>query len=193
MLRDILAIAAIVLDGASCPTGAVVQDYSIDTSRSVLIVRVFKSGIFSAFAHDHEIEAPVAEGDIHLSADPSVTLRVRAGELRVLDPELSTDKRNDVQKTMDGPKVLDIQRFPEISFQSTAVQKKGKEQWIVHGNLALHGQTVPVEVEVTQKEGHYRGSVVLRQRVFGITPVAIAGGTVTVKDEVKIEFDIIMK
>jgi hypothetical protein len=30
----------------------------------------------------------------------------------------------------------------------------------------------------------------LKQRDFGITPVSVAGGTVKVKDQVKIEFDI---
>jgi polyisoprenoid-binding protein YceI len=194
MLRTTLVLAVtIILSGASFCTTAATQDYAIDTAHSILKIRVFKTGVFSAFAHDHEIEAPVAEGEIHLSVDPSVALRVHARELHVLDPELSPSQRDDVQKTMEGSKVLDIKRFPEISFQSIAVQKKNEQHWIVRGNLTLHGQTSPVEVEVVQKDGQYQGSAILRQRVFGITPVAIAGGTVRVKDEVKIEFDIVLK
>lgn len=194
MFRPILAFAAVImLGGASYANRATARDYAIDTAHSVLKVRVFKSGIFSAFAHDHEIEVPIAEGIIHLSANPSVTLRVHARELRVLDPELSPNERDEVQETMEGPQVLDNQRFPEISFQSIAVQKEDEQQWIVRGNLTLHGQTSPVEIEVVEKEGHYQGTAKLRQRVFGITPVAIAGGTVSVKDEVKVEFDIMLK
>lgn len=191
MLRTTLMLAStIVLGGASCTAA---QERAIDTARSVLRVRVFKSGIFSAFAHDHEIEAPIAEGTVHLSADPGVALRVHARELRVLDPELSPGKREDVQRTMEGSEVLDVQRFPEISFQSNAVQRKDEQHWIVRGNLTLHGHTSPVEVDVVQNDGHYRGSTRLRQQVFGITPVAIAGGTVKVRDEVKIDFDIVLK
>jgi hypothetical protein len=39
--------------------------------------------------------------------------------------------------------------------------------------------------------GHYRGSASFKQSNFGISPIRIAGGTVKVKDEVKIEFDIV--
>ena len=34
------------------------------------------------------------------------------------------------------------------------------------------------------------GSTSLKQTDFGITPISIAGGTVKVKDEVRIEFDV---
>ena len=163
---------------------------AIDVAHSVLRIRVYKSGLFSAFAHNHEIEAPIAQGRVELPTSPSVTLLVDARKLRVLDPELAADKRVEVQKTMDGPQVLDSSRLPEISFRSTAIEKMGADHWTVRGNLTLHGQTRPVAVDVALRDGHYRGSATLKQRDFGIAPVSIAGGTVKVKDEVKIEFDI---
>ena len=165
---------------------------AVDVRRSVLKIRVFKSGLFSAFAHNHEIEAPIAQGRVELSESPSVTLLVDARKLRVLDPGLSADKRAEVQKTMDGPQVLDGSRFPEISFQSTAVEKIGANHWTIRGSLTLHGQTHPVAVQVALRDGHYLGSATLKQSDFGIAPVSIAGGTVKVKDEVKIEFDILL-
>jgi len=158
----------------------------------MLKIRVYKSGFFSAFAHNHEIEAPIAQGRVELPTSPSVTLLVDARKLRVLDPELAVGKRAEVQKTMEGPQVLDSSRFPEISFQSTAIKKMGADHWTVRGNLTLHGQTRPVVVDVVLSDGHYRGSATLKQRDFGITPVSIAGGTVKVKDQVKIEFDILL-
>jgi len=36
----------------------------------------------------------------------------------------------------------------------------------------------------------YQGAAVLKQTGFGITPVKVAGGTVKVKDEVKVAFSI---
>jgi hypothetical protein len=42
-----------------------------------------------------------------------------------------------------------------------------------------------------EARGRYVGRFALKQRDFGITPVSIAGGTVRVKDELKIEFDIL--
>ena len=166
------------------------QSRAMDVNHSVLKIRVFKSGFFSAFAHNHEIEAPITQGVVNLSASPSIELRVDARRLRVLDPELSADKRAEVQRTMDGPAVLDSNRFPEIVFQSTSVEKIGADHWTVRGNLTLHGQTRPVIVDVALRDGRYEGSATLKQRGFGITPVSIAGGTVKVKDEVKVEFGI---
>jgi polyisoprenoid-binding protein YceI len=188
----LLSVAAIAL-GILFVTPTLAQDRSIDTSHSSLKVRVFKSGLFSALAHDHEIEAPITAGTVRMGGNPSVTLAVHARELRVLDPETSANTRADVQKTMEGSDVLDVDRFPEISFQSTEIQKKGEQHWTVRGNLTLHGRTSPVDVDVVLRDGHFEGSAQLKQHDFGMTPVSIAGGTVKVKDEVRIEFTIVLK
>jgi hypothetical protein len=50
-----------------------------------------------------------------------------------------------------------------------------------------------VTVTVEGQHAHYHGSAVLKQRDFGITPIRIAGGSVKVKDEVRVEFDIVGK
>ena len=163
---------------------------AIDSAHSSLKVRVLKSGVFSAFAHNHEIEAPIASGEVTEAGKPSVGLRVDARKLSVLDPEASADTRAQVQKTMLGPQVLDTERFSEIHFQSTEVEAKGVDRWLVHGTLDLHGQSHPVSVDVSLKDGVYRGTAALKQTEFGIKPVTVAGGTVKVKDEIKVEFAI---
>lgn len=182
----------VLLAGLLWPAAARSEKRPIDVSRSVLTVHVFKSGLFSLFAHNHEIKAPIAQGRVELSGDPGVELQVDARRLRVLDPELSEDTRAEVQQTMAGPAVLDSSRFPEIRFQSGTVEPRGAGHWTVHGNLSLHGQTRPVAVEVRLRDGHYQGSAKLKQRDFGITPVSVAGGAVKVKDEVEIAFDIVL-
>jgi polyisoprenoid-binding protein YceI len=163
---------------------------TIDGPHSTITVRVYKSGFLSAFGHNHEIQAPIQSGEVKETESPSVELRVDARKLQVLDPEVSEETRAKIQETMQGSQVLDVVRFPEIRFQSTGVEPKGPDHWIVHGNLALHGKDRPTAVEVTLKGDHYRGSAILKQTAFGITPVTVAGGTVKVKDEVKIEFEI---
>ena len=164
----------------------------IDGPQSTITVRVFKTGFFSAFAHNHEIQVPIQSGEVKESGSPSAELRVDAREMRVLDPEASQDTRAKIQETMLGTQVLDTEHFPEIHFQSTSVETRG-DHWIVHGNLALHGKDRPIAIEVTLKDDRYRGSATLRQTDFGITPVTVAGGTVKVKDEVKIEFEIALE
>lgn len=165
----------------------------IDCAHSTITVRVYKSGFLSAFGHNHEIQAPIQSGQVKESGELSIVLRVDTSKLRVLDPEASEATRAQIQETMLGPQVLDADRFPEIRFQSTEIEPRLLEHWIVHGNLTLHGRERPVSVEVVRKEDRYRGSVPLKQTDFGMKPVTVAGGTVKVKDEVKIEFEIALK
>jgi hypothetical protein len=187
--RPALGILAIIV--CLGPNNLYAQAHAIDVNKSSLKIRVFKSGAFSAFAHDHEIQAPIDEGEIDSSASPSVQLRVDSRKMRVLDPEVSVDKRAEIQHTMEGNAVLDVEHFPEISYRSTAITQTGDAHWEVRGNLNLHGKHQPVVVVVSLDGGHYRGSASFKQSAFGITPIRIAGGTVKVKDEVKIEFDIV--
>jgi len=163
---------------------------SIDPEHSSLKIHVSKTGFFSAFAHNHEIAAPIVSGEVQSAGTPSVELRVDARKLRVLDTDISESTREQIQKTMEGPQVLDAARFPDIHFLSAEVKPKGADHWVVRGTLDLHGQSHPVTVDVTLKDGLYRGSATFKQTAFGITPVTLAGGTVKVKDELKIEFAI---
>jgi hypothetical protein len=186
-----LASGLLLIAGWIAPGSLLAQPQPIDVNKSSLTIRVFKSGVFSAFAHDHEIQAPIAEGAIDSSVNPSVQLRLDSRKMRVLDPGISPDSRAQIQHTMEGVAVLDVEHFPEISYRSTAITKTGDAHWEVHGDLSLHGKTQPVLVVVSLVGGHYRGSAAFKQTTFGITPIRIAGGSVKVKDEVKIEFDIL--
>jgi polyisoprenoid-binding protein YceI len=184
-------LAALTLWAGSTRTAAATPDVrKIDSLHSTITVHVYKSGLFSGFAHDHEVEAPIETGEVNESGELSVELRIDTRKLHVLDPEASPETRAKIQETMQGPEVLDSARFSEIHFQSTSVEPKGSADWIVRGNLDLHGQVHPVAVDVTLKDGLYRGSAILKQTVFGIKPVTVAGGTVKVKDDLKVEFEI---
>jgi hypothetical protein len=163
----------------------------IDAQRSTLTVRVYKSGLFSAFADNHVIRAPIASGSISLEGPLAVEISVRSTSLTVLDPDASAGTRAEVQARMLGPEVLDTAKYPDITFASTAVTAVGADGWTVTGNLTLHGQVRPTTFTVTRQDGRFRGGVPLKQTDFGIRPIRIMGGTVNVKDEVKIEFDIV--
>lgn len=165
----------------------------IDTQKSVMTVRVLKTGLFSAFAHDHEISAPIRNGKFS-EPDRSVELSVDARQMRVVDKEVSEKDRAEIQENMLGPKVLDSGQFPDIRFRSTAVEPAGDGgRWAVSGDLTLHGQTHPVRLEVRAQNGHYQGSAQLKQRDFGIEPISVGGGAVKVKNELRVEFDIVAK
>jgi polyisoprenoid-binding protein YceI len=165
------------------------QPRAIDTEKSVMTVRVYKAGVFSALGHDHEIAAPIAGGKVD-TATRTVELQVKAGALKVRDPNASDKDRAEIQSTMLGPEVLDAASHAEIVFRSTAADPGGAGFWTLKGNLTLHGQTRPVTVQVKQAGDHYAGTCLFKQTEFGITPIKVAGGTIRVKDEIRIEFDV---
>jgi len=102
--------------------------HAIDTKASTLTIHVGKTGAFSAFGHEHVIAAPIASGTADTAAK-SVELRVDAAALRVRDPKGSDSDKEQIQKTMLGPEVLDAERFHEITFKSTSAHDNGSGAW----------------------------------------------------------------
>ena len=188
MLRPLPVIAAIACGLALAASGSA-EERLIDIERSTITVRVFKSGLLRAFADDHVVAAPLLEGSF--DETPHVQLIVDARRMRVVDPGLSAKDRQDVQTRMLGPEVLDANRFEQIRFHSVGITHVESGRWRIEGELELHGQIHPVTVNVVLDNDHYKGSGSFRQSRFGITPISIAGGTVKVKDEVRIDFDVV--
>jgi len=172
------------------PSGAQSSRHAFDVQHSKMTVDVAKRGLFSFLADNHEIDAPITSGSYD-SASNSVEVIVDAAKLRVLDPKLAPDRRNTVQANMTGPQVLDAEKYPTISFRSTKVVPVDASRLTVTGDLTLHGQTHPVTFQVVKKDdGHFAGSATVRQTAFGITPIKIAGGAVSVRDDVTVQFEI---
>jgi polyisoprenoid-binding protein YceI len=174
---------------ASLFTFSACAETIIDTEKSVMTVHVLKGGLFSAFGHEHQISAPV-QGSF-AENPPSAEITVDVRRMRVMDKDVSLKDRAEIQQTMLGPQVLNSEQFPEIRFRSTQVSGGDQGKWIMKGDLMLHGQTEPVRVIVEKHEGHYHVTAELKQTDFGMKPVTVGGGTVKVKNEVRIEFDIV--
>src|ERR1700730_1841515 len=184
MMRTMFLAAASLV----CVLGVSAQQHAIDTQKSTLTIHVGKTGAFSGLGHEHEIRAPIQRGTADTGAHPAVEIHVDARALRVIDKDDSEKNRAEVQKTMLGPEVLDSERHQEIVFKSTAAEPAGEGRWTLRGNLTLRGQTRPVTVHVTLKDGHYAGEATVKQTDFGIKPPGKAGGRA--KDEVRVELDV---
>jgi len=185
-----LAVWAFIAVWSSAVSWAAADTAPIDAEHSTVTVLVGKSGLFSGFADNHVITASIASGSISEQPPFSIDVKLRSGDLRVLDPGLSTEKRAEVQARMLGSEVLDAARFPDITFASTTVEAAGPDRWNVKGRLSIHGQQRDIAFPVARANGRYRGQVVIKQRDFGIEPIKVAGGTVKVKDELTVQFDI---
>ena len=73
---------------------------------------------------------------------------------------------------------FDVEKFPEITFQSSRIEKRGK-QLIAHGTLTMHGISkeialpftitgVDENADKTKKNVGYSASLVLNRRDYGI-------------------------
>lgn len=164
------------------------QQHAIDTQKSTLTIHVGKTGAFSGLGHEHEVRAQIQSGTADTGSHPSVEIRVDARALRVIDKDASEKERAEVQQTMLGPEVLDSESHQEVVFKSTGAESGGQGKWTLRGNLTLRGQTRPVTVQVTLKDGRYTGEATVKQTDFGIKPPGKAG--IRAKDELRIEFDV---
>src|ERR1700687_3348128 len=172
----------------ACVLGVSAQQHNFDTQKSSLTIHVGKTGAFSALGHEHEVRAPIHSGTADTGSHPAAEMRVDARALRVIDKDDSEKDRAEVQKTMLGPEVLDSERHHEIVFKSIGAESADQGRWTLRGNLTLRGQTRPVTVHVTLKDGRYTGETTVKQTDFGIKPPGKAG--IRAKDEVRIEFDV---
>jgi len=171
-----------------CVLGVSAQQHNIDTQKSTLTILVGKTGVFSGLGHEHELRAPIHSGTADTGPHPAVEMHVDARALRVIGKDEPEKDRVEVQKTMLGPEVLDSERYQEIVFKSTGADAGAEGRWTLRGNLTLRGQTRPVTVQVTLKDGRYTGDATVKQTDFGIKPPGKAG--VRAKDELRIKFDV---
>jgi hypothetical protein len=186
-----LSLIFTVICGLGLAAPGAAAERLIDIRRSTVTVHVFVPAAAHALADHHIIQAPLSEGTFD-EAIPHFQLVIDGGRLRVLDPGRSARQRRQVQSRMLGPDVLDVNRFRWISFHSVTIEPLGVDQWLVLGELGLHGTVRPLTMNVARKGDRYKGSVKVRQSDYGIVPLSLAGGVVRVMDDIEIDFDILV-
>jgi polyisoprenoid-binding protein YceI len=177
--------------------------YTIDPEASRVVVQVGKTGLFAFGGHRHEVVVPVATGTIVLDrGDPShstVGAEVEASSLRVTGSGEPPADVPEVQRTMEGARVLDARQFPRITFTSRRVEVLAGEPAHLHlkviGDFTLHGVSRPETIDVIVDVGFDRitatGTFVIRQTDFDIAPVTAAGGTVRVANDVSVQLTVV--
>src|SRR5580704_14950380 len=168
----------------------VAQEKAIDTQRSTITIHVGKSGLLSAAAHDHTINAPISSGAMLESGAPHIEFRVETAKMTVKpDPKIDANDQATIQTHMEEM-TLETTKFPEITFRSSRIERIADGQWKVDGDLSLHGVTKPVSLTVKQTGDSWTTRTVLKQTDFGIKPISIGGGMIKVKNEVEIYFQV---
>lgn len=172
--------------------------YRFGPDNGRLLVRTGRTGLGRRAGHDLLIEVTRWEGSATVdSSDPassSVNVDVDAGSLEVREGTggalpLTDSNRVEIKQTMRD-KILDISRYPEITFRSTRVSGT-RQSFSVDGDLTIVGVTRPATVRGTvTNDGRVRGASTVVQTRFGIRPYTGFFGALKLADEVEIEFDI---
>lgn len=96
---------------------------------------------------------------------------------------------------------FEVEKYPEMSFKSTRVERKGKDGYVLHGDFTLKGVTKPVALPFTATGaikdpwGNTRFGVSARTKIdrrdYGITwGKALENGGLDVGNEVTIELQL---
>jgi polyisoprenoid-binding protein YceI len=97
---------------------------------------------------------------------------------------------------------FDVEKFPEITFKSEHIEKKGK-QYIAHGPLTMHGVTKPIALPFTvtgtfknpttnKISVGYSAKMVLNRRDFGIN-YARQDSPTFVGDNITVEIELVTR
>jgi len=177
--------------------------YEIDPRASKFSIKASAAGLLSALGHNPTIAVRDYSGEAsfvpHALDQASIRVTARPDSFEVTDDISEKDKR-EIETRMKQD-VLETDRFPEISFESSVVSvtQMGDDTYAVNvtGTLSLHGtahsQRIIAQVTVNGDSFRAFGEFSLRQTDYGIELVSVAGGTLKVKDEVKCSFDIVAR
>ena len=177
--------------------------YSIDAGMSRFTIKAFATGLLSGFGHDPTLVVRAFSGDAKFSADAlddaSLQMSIRADSLTVGD-DVSQKDRQEIETRMKSD-VLETSRFPEIAFASSKISAsklgEGRYNVAITGDLSMHGvtQSLTFNAQVVVNGATLRGfgDFSVRQTDYDIALVSVAGGTLKVKDEIKVTFDILAR
>jgi polyisoprenoid-binding protein YceI len=181
------------------------RTYTISAGESNLWVFVGKAGLFSAFGHDHEIGIKSFSGRIDVpqvgASGGSLGIEIETKSFVVLDKEASEKDRAKIFDAMHK-EVIESEKFQKITFRSVSVSDlkptgEGSYSLVLNGDLTLHGVTkriaLPATVTITPEQLRAVGKYTLKQTDYGIRVYSAGGGTVKVKNEVVVNFNIVAK
>ena len=179
-------------DAATSALADVTGDYAVDVAHTRIGIRARHAmvttvrGAFTQFS-----------GTAHLdTAKPSassVTLRIDTASIDTGTPDRDGHLRS--------PDFLDVERYPEMLFVSTAVEQVDDDVYRVTGDLTIKDMTRPVSVDFTltgsalDPFGNLRvgfeGALAILRSDWGLTwNAALETGGWLVSDRIQIEFDV---
>ncbi|ODS34741.1 MAG: hypothetical protein SCARUB_00001 [Candidatus Scalindua rubra] len=175
--------------------------YCLSANSGNLYVYTFKEGLLSKLAHDLLIDVTNFKVNLNVPeagfASGSLELELQTNSLKVIcamkDGERQPDTLKekdiaDIEKDMNG-KVLHPDKYPAANFRSKAIQEK-EGGYKINGDLSLHGVTKPIDFDIDTNGENLKGMITLLQKDYGIKPFKAMLGTLKIKNEINVGFDL---
>jgi len=175
--------------------------FHVDAARSQVVIEVRRGGSLARLGHDHVVASHDVAGNI-APDEGRADFYVRLNELTVDEPDLRAGAGFDTQPDAEDiagtrrnmlHKVLETDRYPyaEIHMSDAGVNRFAGP---VRFALTLHGVTRSVDAIARRndvaEDYSVEGTFSIDQSDFGITPLSVFGGAITVQDRVNISFRI---
>jgi hypothetical protein len=170
----------------------------VDSPHSLVTVEVHRAGLLSGLGHDHVVASRDVAGYVSVGTGVA-DLYVPLDTLVVDDPVLRTaagmntqPSQQDVAGTRRNmlTRTLDAAHFPFALIHITR-----KDGSLLMVSITLHRTTrnysVAAQFEPVPGGISVAGSMTLRQSDFGITPLALLGGALKVRDRLDLRFRIL--
>ena len=185
-------VAATDFDAATTALADVTGDYTVDVAHTRIGIRARHAmvttvrGAFTRFA-----------GTAHLdTADPSAS-RVRLA-IETASIDTGTPDRDAHLRSAD---FLDVERYPEMTFTSTAVEQVDAELYRVTGDLTIKDVTRSVAVDFAltgsaldpfgNTRVGFEGALAIKRSDWELTwNTVLDTGGVLVSDRIQVEFDV---
>jgi polyisoprenoid-binding protein YceI len=135
-------------------------------------------------------------GQVEVEDDDPTTAVVRF-TIKTASLDTGVDQRDQHLRSAD---FFDVEKYPEIRYRSTSVERLGQNRYRVIGDLTIRDQTRPVSLEVEVEErftdpyGNQRVGVSatgkLNRRDWGLTwNQVLEAGRLLVGDQIKLEVE----
>jgi polyisoprenoid-binding protein YceI len=150
-MRKFLAFALAVLSLYGAALAA--DEFKIDPNHSSVNFAVSHAGVSTVVGRFTAFEGKIAFDDKDVSKS-SVNVTIKTASI-------NTDVANR-DNDLRSPNYFDVEKFPEITFQSKSIEKKGND-YLAHGTLTIHGISkevdLPFEFKGPVDAGQNRGKV----------------------------------
>jgi polyisoprenoid-binding protein YceI len=117
-----------------------------------------------------------------------INLAIRAASIKLTDTWLNAGDFKSVQEYALKD-MLDVAKYPEMTFVSSAVQARDATHFEVRGTLTIRGVAKPVVVNVAKTgEIQFAGDAKVRLTDFGLKPPKAALGLIGTENEMQFSF-----